>query len=289
MLSTTNILMVLAGLLVLVVGVVVRRGELADARGLGKLVFLGVVFYAASLAAFAPEHFKGGPQFVQDMVPPWMPARSFWPKLVGVSLFAGALSLALRRFVSLSAPLLGTMFLIFVSTIYFPSVLRHPDVRIAWFFFLRDLSFSAAAWAIAGRYYRESAPGASKAMILFSRAVIAAAGIYYGLSHLLHPSYAPGVPSSMLTPDWVPLPTLWAGVAGAVLIVGGILLALNRRARTGATAIGILMLVLALAMYVPVLLMGKGAEGLNEGINLVADTLLYSGAALSLAAALPDA
>ena len=73
MLASVNIWMGLAGLVYLVAGVFMLRKEIVMDRGWEKLIIpLGPVFIAVSLAVFAPEHFRG-PEFVQNMVPSWMP------------------------------------------------------------------------------------------------------------------------------------------------------------------------------------------------------------------------
>ena len=87
MLTPTNIWMGLAGLVYLVAGVFILRKEISTARGMDKLITLGPVFIAVSLAAFAPEHFRG-PEFVQNMVPSYMPGHTFWAYLVGCALLA---------------------------------------------------------------------------------------------------------------------------------------------------------------------------------------------------------
>ena len=173
MFSSTNFWMGFAGLLYLVAGVFMLRKEINAARGWNKLILLGSVFFAASLAAFAPEHFYGGPEYIQSMAPSWMPVRSFWPYFVGCALLAAATSLTLRKFVRLSSTLLGLMFFLFVCMIYLPSLLAHLKNRLAWIFALRDLSFAAGAWALAGLYSRGSSPRLSKWMILFARIVVA--------------------------------------------------------------------------------------------------------------------
>jgi len=81
MLSSTNFWMSFAGLTYLVAGVFILRKEIRAARGWDKLITLGSVFFAVSLAVFAPEHFRG-PEFIQKMVPSWMPAHRFWPYFI---------------------------------------------------------------------------------------------------------------------------------------------------------------------------------------------------------------
>jgi hypothetical protein len=91
----------------------------------------------------------------------------------------------------------------------------------------------------------------------------------------------------MKTPSWVPLPSLWGYLAGAILLAAGIGLALNKKSRMAAASIGGLMTVLTLFLYLVILILAHGAPAINEGLNYVADTLLYAGAALVLASALP--
>jgi uncharacterized membrane protein len=288
MFSSTNFWMCFAGLVYLVAGVFIIRKEISAARGWDKLIVLGCVFFAASLAAFAPEHFYGGPAYIQSMAPPWMPARSFWPYLVGCALLAGATSLTVRKFVRLSSTLLGLMFFLFVCLIYLPSLLGHLNNRFAWIFALRDLSFAAGAWALAGLLSQGAAPQQSKWMILFGRIVMATTAIFFAIQHFLHPELAPGVPSQKITPAWVPLAPFWGYLTGVVLLVAGAALLINKKGRIAAASIGLLMAILTLLLYVPILAMASQAPEILEGINYVADTLLFAGAALLVASALPE-
>ncbi len=109
MLSSTNFWMGFAGLVYLAAGVFILRKEISAARGWDKLISLACVFIAVPLAIFAPEHFHG-PEFIQQMVPRWMPAHWFWPYFVGCALLAAATSLTVRKYVRLSSTLLGSMF-----------------------------------------------------------------------------------------------------------------------------------------------------------------------------------
>ena len=286
MLSSTNFWMSLAGLVYLVAGVFAFRKEIIAARGWDKLIILGCVFIAVSLAVFAPEHFRG-PEFVQNMVPSWMPGHLFWAYFVGCALLAAATSLTARKFTRLSSTLLGLMFFLFVCILYLPSALRHPQNRFGWTYALRDLSFAAGAWALAGVYSRASSPQQAKWMILFGRIVLAIAAVFYAVEHFLHPEFAPGVPLELITPSWFPFHSTWGYLAGAILLVSGIGLLLNKRARIAATSIGALMTVLTLFLYLPILIRAQGGSEFNEGLNYVADTLLYAGAALAMASALP--
>jgi uncharacterized membrane protein len=218
-----------------------------------------------------------------------MPARSFWPYFVGCALLAAATSLTVRKFLRLSSTLLGLMFFLFVCMIYIPSALANAHDRFAWAFLLRDLSFAGGAWALAGLHSRASSPQQSKWMILFGRIVVAIAAIFFAVEHFLHPEFAPGVPLEKMTPSWVPFPSVWGYLAGAILLAAGIGLALNKKSRIAAASIGALMTVLTLFLYLLILILAHGgsAPEINEALNYVADTLLFAGAALVLASALP--
>jgi uncharacterized membrane protein len=277
MLSSTNFWMCFAGLIYLVAGVFILRKEISVARGWDKLITLGCVFIAVPLAVFAPEHFHG-PEVVQNMVPSWMPAHLFWAYFVGCALLAAATSLTLRKFVRLSSTLLGSMFFLFVCMIYIPYALAHPKDRFAWAYALRDLSFSGGAWALAGLHSRISSPQQSKWMILFGRIVVAIAAIFFAAEHFLHPEFAPGVPLEEMTPSWVPFPSVWGYLVGAILLAAGIALALNKKSRIAAASIGALMTVLTLFLYLLILILALGGSTpeINEALNYVADTLLFA-------------
>ncbi len=288
MLSSINFWMCLAGLIYLVAGVLVLRKDFSAARGWDKVITLGCIFIAVPLAVFAPEHF-GGPMKVSDMVPSWIPAHVFWAYFVGCSLFAAATSLSLRKFVRLSSTLLGLMFFLFVCLMHIPNALADPKNRFAWAYLLRDLSLAGGAWALAGLHSRDSSPQLSKWMILFGRIVIGMAAIFFAVEFFLHPEFAPGFPLEKMTPSWVPFPRVWGYLTGAILLAAGIALALNKKPRMAATSLGALMTILTVCLYLPIWILARSGTTpeIMEAINYVFDTLIYAGAALVLASALP--
>jgi uncharacterized membrane protein len=280
--------MCLAGLVYLVAGVFIFRKEIGAARGWDKLIAWGCIFIAVPLAVFAPEHF-GGPMGVPEMIPSWIPWHLFWAYFVGCALFAAAASLTARKFVRLSSTLLGLMFFLFVCMMHIPNALADPKNRFAWTYALRDLSFAGGAWALAGLHSRASSPQLSKWMVLFGRIVIGIGAIFFAVEFFLHPKSAPGFPLEKITPSWVPFPSLWGYLTGAILLAAGIGLALNKKSRVAAISIGALMTALTLFLYLPIWILARGGTTpeVMEAINYVFDTLLYAGAALVLASALP--
>ena len=275
-----------AGLTFLIAGLVAVRKELITARGLDKLIALGPVFVAAPLATFAAEHFVDAREIMQ-LVPVWMPARLFWTYLVGCALISAATSLVAMRFVRLSATLLGVMFFLFVLMMDLPFAIGHPGNRLAWNFVLRESAFAGGAWALAGSQNWGSQAGKRNWMILIGRFCVALAGIYFGVEQLLHPEFTPGVPDTKLTPAWVPLHALWGYPVGAFLLVAGAALLLNKRPRTAAAWIGVVMTLLTVCLYLPILAVTRDPSQMTDAINFVFDTLLFGGMALLVAKALP--
>jgi uncharacterized membrane protein len=97
------------------------------------------------------------------------------------------------------------------------------------------------------------------------------------------------VPLEKVMPPWVPFARVWGYLAGAILLVGGIGLTLNKHSRKAAALIGALMTVLTVFPYLLILVFARTSSDINEALNYVADTWLYAGAALLLASALPRA
>ena len=285
-----------AGLAFLIAGFVAVRKELVGARGLDKLIALGPVFAAAPLATFGAEHFVDARDIMQ-LVPVWMPAHLFWTYFVGCALLSAATSLVAMRFVRVSATLLGVMFFLFVLMMDLPSAIAHPANRLTWNFVLRESAFAGGAWALAGSQSQEPRTGKRNWMIanwitvnwmiLIGRFCVALAAIYFGVEQLLHPEFSPGVPDTKLTPAWVPLHALWGYPVGALLLVAGIALLLNKRPRTAAAWIGAVMTLLTVFLYLPILAVTRDPSQMTEAINFVFDTLLFGGMAVLVARALP--
>src|SRR5215470_460975 len=147
--SRTDVAMCAAGIALFVIGVLAAKNEIAEARGLDKIVALSSLCLAIPLAVFGALHLFG-PQFILPLVPRYMPWRSFWVYFVGCALIAASLSIATRIAVRWSGLLFGIMMFLFVAMIYFPGALRHPHERIIWTIVCRESSFGGAGWILAG-------------------------------------------------------------------------------------------------------------------------------------------
>src|SRR5215470_16948171 len=87
--------MSIAGLALLVIGLLAAKNDIAQARGLGRIVALTNLCFAIPLAVFGAEHFSLGKSML-GLVPSYMPWRLFWIYFVGTVLIIAALSIATK-------------------------------------------------------------------------------------------------------------------------------------------------------------------------------------------------
>lgn len=270
-----------AGLVVLVLGIIATRKSIAACKGIEKVIALGPLFFAAPLAVFGAEHFTNTASIIR-IVPAWMPARTFWAYFVGVALLCASISFASNLYRQLSSTLVGVMFVSFVLMIHIPGVIANPNNRVVWDVAFRDLSFGGGALALAAIRARS--------LRIVARVLVAVPLLVFAAQHFLHPQFAPGVPLAKITPEWVPIRIFWGYLTGAALLISGATMLLaprNRRARESAALLGLWIALLVLLLYLPILLTAAAPARL-EGINYVADTLLFGGTVLLAAGILGD-
>src|ERR1700726_3219395 len=183
--SRTAFAMSGAVLALLVIGLLAARNDMAQARGLNKIVALTNLCFAIPLAAFGAEHLSGG-KILMNAVPPYMPWRLFWAYFVGFALIAASLSIATKIYVRWSGLLFGTMMLLFVAMIHLPGAVAAGG-RIPWTIVVREMSFGGAGWVLAGMAMGGNGDVRGRTLITVGRVLIAIAAIFFGVQHFLHP------------------------------------------------------------------------------------------------------
>lgn len=235
--SRTAVAMCSAGIALLFIGLWAAKNEIAQARGLEKIVALGNLCFAVPLAVFGTLHLFS-PDFVKDLVPKYMPGRMFWVYFVGGALIAASLSIAAKIGVRWSGLLVGIMMFMFVAMLYLPSALTHLHARITWTIVFRESSFGGAAWIFAAIARNGWRGPVKTTLITVGRIVIALAAIFFGIQHFLHPLGLPGVPLQKEMPAWIPARVLIDYVTGAALLVAGGSVLLPRKTRDLAACVG---------------------------------------------------
>ena len=275
-----------AGGVVLAIGLaaIFLRGDWQRAEGSDRLILFGPLFYAAPLAAFGAEHFTLT-RVIASFVPRWIPWHQFWAYFVGACFIAAALSLVTRIQVRLSASLLALTFFLFVLLMDLPAWIHHPRDRFALTLALRELSFSGGALALAASVAGQWRDRGTDVFATIARYFVAIPVLFYSVEQFLHGRYVPGIPLRPLTPTYIYGHAMWTYLAAAVYAVAGTLLLLGRRTRAAATWLGVTVLFVVMVVYVPIAVVERAS--LNNGLNYVADTLMYCGALLLLAGAMP--
>ncbi len=279
-----------AGILLSLIALWAAKTDILQARGLDKVVALSNLCFAVPLAVFGALHLSAV-EFVAPLVPKYMPWRLFWAYFFGFALVAASLSIATKIQVRWSGLLFGIAMFLFVAMLIIPGVLAHPRDRFAWTFIFRESSFGAGGWILAGNALSEQGRGQSGGkLITVGRMLVAIAAIFFGVQHFLPPANVPGVPLEKLMPAWIPAHLLIAYLTGAILVVAGIGILLNRKTRMAATYLGTWIVLLVLFVYGPILIASLSDPSTAvkvEGINYFADTLLFAGTVLVLANATP--
>src|SRR5438270_2184537 len=178
--SHTAVAMCSAGIALLLIGLWAAKNDIAQSRGLDKIVALANLCFAVPLAVFGALHLFG-PQFVKGLVPRYMPGRMFWVYFVGCALIAASLSIAAKIGVRWSGLLVGAMMFMFVAMLYLPSGLRHLHARITWTIVFRESSFGGAGWILAAMAKDGWRGPVRNTLLTVGRIVIALAAIFFGV------------------------------------------------------------------------------------------------------------
>jgi len=261
------------------VGLIKVFNELPREHGIDKIMPFGRLFYAIPLAVFGSEHFTITP-VIAGLVPRWIPAPTFWVYLVGAGFICAALSITVLVRARLAAALVGMTFLIFVLLMDLPAAVANPSNRFFWALALRELAFSGGALAFAMRPTLPRLVRVGHTLLIVPRLFIGVASLFYGVEHLLHAAYVPGIPLNKLTPQWIPGRIFLSYFVGVVLIVAGVCLLMNKKSRMAATALGLTILLTVLWIYLPMLI---AAPKDLVALNFFFDTMLFCGSILLLA------
>ena len=284
--SRTVVSMCGAGILLFLIASCAAKTDIAQARGLDKVVALSNLCFALPLAVFGALHLSAA-QGLMTMVPAYMPWRLFWAYFVGVALIAASLSIATKIQVRWSGLLFGIMMVLFVAMLHVPRALASPQDRFAWTIVIREMSFAGGGWILAGNAMRGQ--GGSK-LIVVGSVLVAIAAICFGVENFLHTANVPGVPLEKLMPAWIPAHLLIGYLTGVILFVAGVAILVGRKTRLAATYLGTWLVLEVLFIYGPILIaaLGDPSTGVKvEGINYFFDTMLFAGAILAVASATP--
>jgi uncharacterized membrane protein YphA (DoxX/SURF4 family) len=274
------------GGVVLVIGLaaIFLRGNWQKARGFDKLILFGPVFYAAPLAAFGTEHFTLT-EAIAALVPAWIPWHHLWTYMVGACFIAAALSMVTKVQARLSSGLLALTFFLFVVLMDAPTWVQNPRDRFALTLALRELSFSGGALALTASLTGQRRERGADLLATIARYFVAIPVLFFSFEQFMHGNQVPSIPLEPLTPEYIYGHASWTYLAAAVYAVAGTLLLVGKKTRAAATWVGLTALFVELVVYAPIGVVERAS--LDKGLNLWADALMFCGAVLLLAGAMP--
>ncbi len=262
------------------------RGDWQKAPGFDKLILFGPLFYAAPIAAFGTEHFTLA-TVIASLVPAWIPWHLFWAYFVGACFIAAALSLVTGIQARLAARLLALTFFLFVVLMDVPGWAQNPRDRFGLTLALRELSFCGGALALAASLTGPWRERGRRIPATIARYFVAVPVLFYSFEQFTHGDHVPAVPLEPLTPAYIYGHANWTYLAAVVYAVTGMLLLIGKATRAAATWLGLTVLFVELVVYVPIAVVERAS--LDKGLNYMADTLMFCGAVLLLAGAMPRA
>jgi uncharacterized membrane protein len=259
------------------------RDDWPRARGVEKLLFFGPLFYAAPLTAFGIEHFTQT-KSIASLIPRWIPWHVFWTYVVGAGFVLGGFSLVTRILAFLSARVLALTFFLFVVLMDLPAWAANPSDRFGITLALRELSFSGGALAFAASLTGLARGSGTATAAAIARYFVAVPVLFFSFEQFMHGRYVPGIPLRLLTPDYIFGHAVWTYLAALAYAVTGILLVARKHTRAAATWLGAAVLFVELVVYVPMAVVERSSL---KGLNFLADTLMFCGAVLLVARAMP--
>lgn len=275
--------LVFAAILAIGLATIFLRGEWQSARGFDKLLLFGPLFYAAPVAAFGTEHFTLAGT-IASFIPAWIPWHYFWTYAIGAGFILGGLSLVTKVQSRLAAAMFAFTFFVFVVVMDAPGWFQAPRDRFAAALTLRELAFCGGPLALFASlsYSRERS---EPVLATIARYFVAIPVLFYSYEQFRHADHVPGVPLEAMTPAYVYGHSLWTYFAAVAYAITGILLLLGKKTRAAAAWLGLTVLVVELAVYVPIGVVERAS--LDQGFNFMADTLMFCGTVLLLATAMP--
>lgn len=210
----------------------------------GNLRIVQTIF-AIPWIVFGIQHFMYA-DFVANLVPAYFPARVFLAYFIGVAMIAAGISFIVNIKARLAAILLGVMLLIFIFLIHIPTLAGDSPTLINLTRAFQDVSLTAAAFILAGALSRgEIEKNFLDKIVKSSRYVFAIMLIVFAVQQFLDMDFL----TAKVAP-YLPLRIFLVYLTGAAMAITGVSIFINKNARLSAMALGVLMFLLNLFLYV---------------------------------------
>jgi uncharacterized membrane protein len=216
--------------------------------------------------------------FVNTLVPAYMPFRLFWVYFTGTAMIAAGISFVIGVKVRWAATLLGIMLTLFILQLHTVTLAASGHSSLNWTRTLQDLTIAGAAFALAG--IRDPAVPAARSRFIVTgttdlmtaaRYLYAFPLIFLGGQHFMQESFVTGK-----IPAWLPFTTLWDYSMGGLIILAAVCILLNKSALLAAITLGAVLLLFALLLHLPLLV--SNVRNPQEWTTAMLDLLIAAGA-----------
>lgn len=215
---------------------------------LGKL---GLVFFGVSMAIFGVQYFLiGGYAGGLPPVPPWAPGGMVGAYVIGAILIVTGLAIAAGYWASVSAAVLGIVFLFCLVTLHaqrLSAIIHDGTDRTRAFevLALGGIAFVIAG-VLAGAKPALGSVGGWKMLGEIGRWLFAIAMIIFGAQHFMYAAYV-----ATLIPGWIPGHLFFTYLTGAGMIAAGVSFAIKIYSRAAGILLGSMFLFWVLLLHTP--------------------------------------
>jgi uncharacterized membrane protein len=245
------------------------------------LVPVGRTFFALGMIGIGIEHF-----FFREFIPviatfpAAIPGRIFWVYLCGAALVAAGSAILLNIKARQVGIVLGAAFLVLLVLDHIPYRLaNNPGILGFWGNEFKILTLAGGAWIAAGSLIQQRAEvrSADKLMSI-GRYFLPITVTVFGFEHFLYTDFV-----ATLVPAWIPWHNFWTYFAAVALMVAGIAMIVNIKARLASLMLGIMIFIWFLILHIPRAIADPTSAIGNE-VASVFEALAFSGIAFMLCA-----
>jgi uncharacterized membrane protein YphA (DoxX/SURF4 family) len=265
----------------------------ADPVSRDKIISIGRIFFATGLFGIGVQHLIYD-NFIPVMVawwPSWVIGGPILAYLVGAFLMVTGLVIVFGKRPRTLATLSGILFLVFIVLFHIPRhIIDHAYTLGDWTNTFKEFAFSGSAMVVAGSLPADHQHSDKKflwidklerIMIPFAKYPLAIMVFVFGIDHFIYTDFV-----ASLVPRWIPGEVFWTYFAGVALILAGVGIIFNIKARLAATLLGTMIFIWFLILHIPRAI-ADPYSGMGNEWTSVCEALAFSGIAFILGRTLP--
>jgi uncharacterized membrane protein len=137
------------GSLIVAVSFSTQKNRQTSIVGSNNLLVGGCIFLALFFIDSGFAHFKFDDFIINNFIPSYIPAHSFWTYFCGIALIAGGLGILIRQTRKWAAALTGLMILLWFFLLHLPRAFATPHDYSEWMGVCESFTFSGILFTLA--------------------------------------------------------------------------------------------------------------------------------------------